>query len=433
MVWEDVKVYKEIHKCRVCGNTNLKPIVDLGRQFLTGIFPEVSQEVDEGPLELVKCLPDENNLSVCGLVQLKHSFENTKMYGENYGYRSGLNQSMVRHLSEITQEIKQQIKLCENDLVIDIGSNDGTLLKSYGIDNLDYVGMDPTGTKFKKFYPEYITLIPDFFSAGNIINIRGKRKAKVITSIAMFYDLEDPVKFANEVAQVLSEDGIWVMEQSYLPSMLQTNSYDTICHEHLEFYCLSQIEWIVKAAGMKVINVSLNDSNGGSFRVTIAKQGTDYKESKSVEFLRQYESNQEMNTLQTYVRFNQSIVNHRKDILNFLAKVHADGKRVYGYGASTKGNVFLQYCGITPRDIVAIAEVNEDKFGHVTPGTCIPIVSEKEAKSENPDYFIVLPWHFKKNILEKEKDYILKNKCKFVFPLPELEVIDSENVEENLR
>lgn len=426
-------MYKEIHKCRICGNANLKSIVNLGKQSLTGIFPGLSQEVDEGPLELVKCIPDKSSLSVCGLVQLKHSFENTKMYGENYGYRSGLNQSMVNHLNEITQEIKQLVKLCENDLVIDIGSNDGTLLKSYGIKNLDYVGMDPTGIKFKKFYPDYITLVPDFFSAENIMKIRGKRKARVITSIAMFYDLEDPIEFANDIAEILSEDGIWVMEQSYLPAMLQTNSYDTICHEHLEFYCLSQIEWIVKAAGMKVINVSLNDSNGGSFRVTIAKQKTEYKMDKSVEHLRQYELDKEMDTLQPYVRFNQSIENHKKDIMDFFAQVHIEGKRVYGYGASTKGNVFLQYCGITSRDIVAIAEVNEDKFGHVTPGTGIPIISEKDAKSERPDYFIVLPWHFKKNILEKEKDYILNNNCKFIFPLPKLEIIDSDNLVENLR
>lgn len=423
-------MYKEIHKCRICGNSNLKLVVDLGKQCLTGIFPEKSQKVAEGPLELVKCVSNENNSSVCGLLQLKHSFDCNEMYGENYGYRSGLNGSMVDHLTGITKEIKQKIKLCKDDLVIDIGSNDSTLLRSYGIDNLDYVGLDPTGVKFKKYYPEYITLIPDFFTAENVLAIRGNKRAKVVTSIAMFYDLEEPIKFAKDIERILAEDGIWVMEQSYLPSMLESNSYDTICHEHLEFYCLKQIEWIVSASGMKVIDVSLNAANGGSFRVTVVKEQAQYKENIAVENLRNYELNHKFNTILPYNKFTQNIENSRKQILNLLNKLNMEGKKVFGYGASTKGNVLLQYCGITSKDIVAIAEVNEDKFGHITPGSNIPIISEAEAKSKKPDYFIVLPWHFKDNIIEKEREYILTSECKFVFPLPELKIISKDNLTE---
>lgn len=420
-------MYKEICKCRICGNSNLESIVNLGEKIkLTGIFPNLSQEIGEGPLELVKCTSD-NAEAVCGLVQLKHSYDCNQMYGENYGYRSGLNQSMVEHLTGITEEIKSQIELCKDDLVIDIGSNDATLLKSYGIDGLDYVGMDPTGIKFKKFYPDYIELVPDFFSAKGVVNIRKHKKAKVITSIAMFYDLEEPIKFAMDVNKILADDGIWVMEQSYLPAMLEANSYDTICHEHLEFYCLAQIEWIVNAAGMKVIRVTENDANGGSFRVTIAKKDSKYNEEKSVEDMRKYESEQKYDTNLPFEEFNHNIEESKKELIQFIRAARQEGKKIYGYGASTKGNVLLQYCGITDKDIIAIAEVNEDKFGHVTPGSNIPIISEAEAKEGNPDYFIVLPWHFRENILAKEKEYIKESKCKFVFPLPKLEIIDCKD------
>lgn len=210
---------KKIVRCRICGNENLVSIVNLGFQKLTGVFPTPEQEIGGGELELVKCMPIDGH-AVCGLVQLRHSCNGSDMYGENYGYRSGLNASMVNHLHDITREIKEKIEIKKNDLIIDIGSNDCTLLKSYEIENVDYVGMDPTGIKFAKYYPESVKLVSDFFSADNVRKVCGDKKAKVITSIAMFYDLEDPISFARDIAEVLAEDGIWVMEQSYLPFML---------------------------------------------------------------------------------------------------------------------------------------------------------------------------------------------------------------------
>ncbi len=418
-------MYTKINTCRVCGNSNLIKIVDLGMQKLTGIFPEHGQEVNEGPLVLMKCMPNKDEEKVCGLVQLGHSCESSEMYGENYGYRSGLNLSMIEHLKEITGYIKNIVKINDDDLIIDIGSNDGTLLRSYERDNLDYIGIDPTGNKFKKYYPSNITLIIDFFSSKRLQDIRGNKKAKIITSIAMFYDLDDPIKFAREIYEIIADDGIWVIEQSYLPAMLEANSFDTICQEHLEFYCLLQIEWIVKAAGMKVIDVSLNDTNGGSFRCTISKENAEYQESRNVQEIRKYEENNNYNSISVYTNFNKRIEESKEALMKFIIEEKAKGKKIYGYGASTKGNVLLQYCGITDDDIIAIAEVNEDKFGHVTPGTEIPIISEQEAKKDNPDYFIVLPWHFRDNILEKEKEYRKCSGCKFVFPLPKLEVVNA--------
>ncbi len=416
-------MYTKICKCRICGNKNLKTVVNLGVQKLTGVFPKPGEDVNEGPLELVKCMAETKKDMVCGLVQLKYSCQGNEMYGENYGYRSGLNSSMVRHLKEITDEIKTRIDLGGGDTVIDIGSNDSTLLKSYEIENIDYIGIDPTGNKFKKYYPQYVELISDFFSAENVNKIRGNKKAKVITSIAMFYDLEKPVNFAKDICSILDDDGIWVLEQSYLPAMLKTNSYDTICQEHLEFYCLAQIEWIVKKVNLKIIDVIENDINGGSFRITVAKENSHYKVNERVEKMRICELKRKYDDIKIYTQFNKNIEKTKAELLDFIQTAKRDKKTIYGYGASTKGNVLLQYCGITVNDIVAIAEVNEDKFGHITPGTNIPIISEKEAKERKPDYFLVLPWHFKENILIKEREYMKKSGCAFVFPLPTLEVV----------
>lgn len=419
-------MYKKICACRICGNTNLKTIMDLGVQKLTGIFPLPGEEIGEGPLELVKCIADQDNGSVCGLVQLRYSCDSSEMYGDNYGYRSGLNSSMVEHLEEITDGIKAKVALNEGDLVVDIGSNDSTLLQSYRIDGLDYVGMDPSGKKFKKYYPNYIELIPDFFSADNLIKNRPGKKAKVVTSIAMFYDLENPITFAKDIYSILADDGIWILEQSYLPAMLEAKAYDTICQEHLEFYCLAQIEWIMEAANLRVIEVSQNDTNGGSFRIIAAKKESNWEEDMSVHRMRLYEKDGKFDLLKTYEDFEAVTDACKEELVNFINKAKEEGKRVYGYGASTKGNVILQYCGLTRDDIIAIAEVNEDKFGHVTPGSNIPIVSEKEAKEGKPDYFIVLPWHFKENILKREKEYIEQSGCAFVFPLPEFNIVGGE-------
>jgi cyclopropane fatty-acyl-phospholipid synthase-like methyltransferase len=409
----------EIQKCRICGNPDLTSIVNLGVQALTGLFPkEPGQRISEGPLELLKC----NEANGCGLVQLRHSFDINEMYGANYGYRSGLNQSMVHHLEKIAKQITQRTHLKDQDLVVDIGSNDGTLLRSYPNQQCRLLGVDPTGIKFKKYYPKHIDLICDFFSAKAVQKHCGQQKAKVVTSIAMFYDLESPMDFMREIYDVLDDDGIWIFEQSYMPTMLERNSYDTICHEHLEYYCLKQIKWMTDKVGLKIIDVELNDVNGGSFRITVAKKEARFKENASrIDEILRKEKGMKFNTDRSFEKFRKSIYSHRDQLLKFIERSKSQNKTVLGYGASTKGNVILQFCNLTTRDIPFIAEVNADKFGCYTPGTGIPIISEEEAKLKKPDYFMVLPWHFRQNIIQREKDF-LKKGGRIVFPLPDLEV-----------
>ena len=411
-------MYKKIKKCRISKSTNLMPVLTLGDQYLTGIFPDSREkEVSQGPLELVWCEDSR-------FLQLHHSFPLNEMYGDNYGYRSGLNQSMVAHLHQKVTNLERMINFNLNDIVIDIGSNDATLLKAYKNKNIKRIGIDPTGSKFKDYYTDGIILIDDFFPTNRFKNKYQGEKAKIITSIAMFYDLENPLKFVQSIADSLHKDGVWHLEQSYLPSMLRTNAYDTICHEHLEYYTLGNITYLVEQCGLKIIDVQINDINGGSFAVNVCHENsTNIPANKPViNWLLAQEERMGLHTPKPFYDFKDRVFQHKKDLQELIFSLNKSGKTIFGYGASTKGNVLLQFCGFTEKEIPYIAEVNEDKFGCFTPGTHIPIISEQEARSMNPDYFFVLPWHFKHNILSREEKF-RANGGKFIFPLPYIEII----------
>jgi hypothetical protein len=406
-----------INECRFCKSANLITVLSLGEQYLTGVFPRSPKEkITKGPLDLVFC-------TSCGLLQMKQSYPVDEMYGKNYGYRSGLNQSMVRHLEHKVNTLEKIAPITSNDIVIDIGSNDATLLKAYQTDCLK-IGIDPTGIKFKKYYTgEDIVLIPDFFNADKFHAKFPSKKAKIITSIAMFYDLENPLQFVEDIEKCLDNNGIWHFEQSYMPSMLRTNSYDTICHEHIEFYSFKVIKNMLEQKGLRVIDVTVNAVNGGSFAVTACKKDAIYEPNDPIiNWMLKQEDDLGLDTPKPYSDFEERVFKHRKDLKCLIESLVADGKKIIGYGASTKGNVLLQFCGLTKEHIFCIAEVNSDKFGAFTPGTLIPIISETEARKMKPDYFFVLPWHFKNGIIEREKDF-RANGGKFIFPLPEIEII----------
>ena len=409
--------YKEVSRCRISGSENLIPVLNLGYQVLTGVFPKSpSEEITRGPLELTWC-PDS------GLLQLKHSYDSAEMYGENYGYRSGLNQSMVDHLGDIVASLEKHFPINPGDVVLDIGSNDATMLKLYSARDIRRIGIDPTGRKFAEFYPPEISLVPDFFSFDAYHSVESK-PARIVTSIAMFYDLESPVDFARQIESILADDGVWHFEQSYMPSMLRLNSYDTICHEHLEYYSLGVVKTILELAGLRIVDVGMNAINGGSFAVTAVKASNRSIKPNEVviDWLLGQEERMGLNTPRPYREFEEHVFRHRDDLTRLIRALNADGKKILGYGASTKGNVVLQFCGLTADDIPAIAEINPDKFNCYTPGTNIPIISEESARAMNPDYFLVLPWHFKDGILRREKDYLASG-GKMIFPFPEIEIV----------
>lgn len=399
----------ERKSCRI-SDGDLIDILDLGMLPFSS-FPSPS-DPSPAPLPLKLCLNKDS-----GLVQLKHSVDPEAMYSQ-YWYFSGVNQSMTLALKSIVEQALNRIgkPLKKGDIVVDIASNDGTLLSSYP-DFLFRVGIDPA----KNIKPKSCNLhINDFFNAKAYKKHLGDQKAEIVTSIAMFYDLENPIQFSQDVKEILKPEGLWIIELSYLPTMLQINSFDTICSEHLEYYSLQSIEYILGKSGLQVEDVELNDVNGGSFRLYIRNQGY-AKVHPNVEKMRRDETKLKLNEEQTYVQFAKRVEQNKKEMIDFLKKQKELGKKVIGYGASTKGNTIMAYYGIGPDLVSFVADRNPIKWGRETV-TRIPIISEEEARKMAPDYFLVFPYHFMKEFLVREKDFIQKG-GKFISPIPKLTLL----------
>ena len=406
--------YTEQKFCRICNNSDLLEVLSLGDQYLSGIFPKSeNQELISAPLALIKCIGTDS----CGLVQMKYNFNRDIMYGEDYGYRSGLNSSMVKHLEEKTKKIKSIISLSDNDIVLDIGSNDGTTLNFFKNSNLELIGIDPTAKNFINFYSKEISVISDFFSEKLFKEIYNSKKAKAIISLSMFYDLPKPFDFMKEIKSILDLNGVWVVEQSYLPFMLETNSYDTVCHEHYEYYSLNDIKKMTDALDLKIIDVEFNDINGGSFSLIISHKNSNFIEYRNLSSLIKKE--EFLNDIGTFESFKQNIDQTKIQINEVLSDLKNNGHSIAGIGASTKGNVMLQYCGIDRSMIECIGEVNEEKVGCFTPGSNIPIIKENDV-IDKYEYLLVIPWHFKKFFLNNDK---FKGK-KLIFALPNVDIVE---------
>ena len=397
--------------CRICNSSNLTEVINLGEQALTGVFVKDGRTVEKFNMSLSMC-------DDCGLVQINEVYDLDLLYGDGYGYESSLNSSMIEHLKQKAEKHIKDLNIKKNDVIIDIGSNDATTLSFFDEDSVR-IGIDFTGSKFKDKYEKIgAILVPHFFPPPKLDEILNGQKAKLISSYSCFYDLPDPVYFAQKVHDCLADDGIWCLEQSYMPSMLETNSFDTICHEHIEYYKLQDIKNICDRANLEIKDVSFNDINGGSFSVNVGhKNGIVAQKSICQEIL---DKENKINWKEEFVNFNYRINEIGEKILRKLTALKNDGKRVVGIGSSTKGNVLLQYYKIDSNLIESIGEVNQNKYGCTTPGSNIPIVPEKELLESNPDYLFVLPWHF--------KDFFISNKAfsdhNIIFPLPDIHIIE---------
>lgn len=412
---------KRIEQCRVCGNNQLTKVVDLGEQYLQGSFIKPGKEMpptEKIPCTLLWCDQEKNN-EACGLLQMEHSVPPEILY-DAYWYRSGTNQTMRDHLKEIAESATKLIPLAQAK-VLDIGCNDGTLLKNYP-DGFDRYGCDPSDVAQEV---KHAKVVQDIFPSAALDNLLQNQKLDIITSIAMFYDLEDPVAFVQNIKKHLNEDGIWIFEMSYMPTMLAKDSYDTICHEHLEYYSLQVLQDICRRGDMKIFKISFNDINGGSIRCyTTHTANTMYDTPSDTDLIKDTllkENELALNTLKPYSDFQQRIEKVRDELYKFLTQLKDDGKRIHIYGASTKGNTILQYCNIDKNIIDYAAERNPDKYGAMTLGTEIPIISEADSRAMNPDYYLVLPWHFKDEFIVRENEALEKG-TGFIFPLPTLEV-----------
>lgn len=410
--------------CRICGSAELTPVIDLGHQCLQGSFIKSGKENPSTrriPTSLVRCDPMRDE-AACGLLQMEYTIPPEVLY-LSYWYRSGTNNTMRSHLQGITEEAVKMIGHKKSVMVLDIGCNDGTLLEFYPAKFARF-GIDPADIAQEIKAP--IKVIQDFFPSEELISQTRGKLFDIITSIAMYYDLEDPIAFTREVKRILSPAGIWIFEMSYMPAMLKNISYDTICHEHIEYYSLAVIEYILKQAGMKIINVSLNDINGGSLRCHATHNGVSAYDrdvfQQNIGRMRRNEFNLELDTDKPYCGFQDRINIHKEELGSLLKKLKKEGAKIHIYGASTKGNTILQWCEIDHRIIDYAADRNPEKHGALTLGTDIPIISEEESRSMNPDYYLVLPWHFKKEFLEREHE-ALERGVGFIFPLPKVEII----------
>jgi SAM-dependent methyltransferase len=426
----DSNKYATRNSCRICDSSPLIDVLSLGELYVSNFLDDSDKSGGRyaAPLDLALCDAERGG---CGLLQLKHTFDQEILY-RNYWYLSGVNNSMREELTGIARLAERIVPLSAGDIVVDIGSNDGTLLAAYETEGITRIGFEPATNLTNGAGEKTLLTIRDFFQANLFVRRFPGKKAKIITAIAMFYDLDDPNSFLSDIARILEPNGIFIIQMSYLPSMLQQNAVDNICHEHLGYYSLSTLEWLLKRHGLEVFDVGLNDVNGGSFRIYIRHSGARAGEGRDgaasrIEDLRTREKELGLAGKGIYNQFAERVQDRRKRLTSFVESEVGAGKKIYVYGASTKGNTLLQFFKLDSSLITAAAERNPIKWGKKTVGTGIPIISEEQARQERPDYFLVLPWHFLPEFMEREKEF-LNAGGKFIVPLPEFKIIGKEDL-----
>ena len=411
-------------KCRI-SESKLKPLWDLGELYLSDFYKTKDENKNIAPLRLA--IGEQSKL-----LQLMDSVDRDLLY-KQYWYLSGTNTTMTKQLLEVVETIPNWVRLQESDIVLDIGCNDGTLLGHYkDFEKLNRIGIDPATNFQKPSKDKMENFINGYFEKDLFLNFTKGKKAKAITSIAMYYDLEDPNKFANDIKNCLDENGVWILQLSYTPLMLIQNAFDNIIHEHLEYYTLNSLNYIMKKNDLKILDVDFNNTNAGSIRVTITHNSNDIKNvalyNKDIGEIRfkstmDYENKYFENPEQSLLNLKDRVNVLKNQTLELLHKLKKQGKTVIGYGASTKGNTLLQYYGIDSSLIEFIAERQKQKDGTITPGSWIKIISEEAMRKMKPDYLFILPWHFSTEFYYREKE-LLKNGTKFIIPLPELSILE---------
>ena len=403
-------------KCRLCDSQKYSEILNLGDMSLTGVFLKEGDKVPKSQLALFFC---EN----CSLVQLSETYDKNEMFGNFYMYRSSITDTMKNHFNEIVDISKTWLEDLNGTNVLEIASNDGTLINMLNKYDLKTTAIDPSAEQYFYNYPDETDVYVDFFDKDFNNKFEIKSKFDLIISLAVLYDVDNPVSFAKTIYNNLDDNGIWITEQTSSLTLLDTNAYDSICHEHLTYLSYKTLNEICQLAGLRIIDAYKNDINGKSFVLVITKNANSHEPNiGNIKKYVDYENSYRPDSLKKWEMFEDFVINHKTDLKKIIEDLKIEGP-VFGYGASTKGNVLLQYLGITKKDLPYILERDEKKYGLETPGSQIPIISEKEGKDNNPVGLIVFPWHFKKEIINREKEF-LNNGGKLIFPLPTIEVVE---------
>ena len=410
-------------KCINCNNKKLSKIIYIGKQPISSVFPSKKEyNLKEYSLDVYKC-------EKCELIQFGSLAPLDDMYGSTYGYRTSLSKLMINHMKDKYIKLINNKILKKNSLILDIGSNDGTFLNFFASDkrNFRLNGIDPSAGKFSKYYNKKINLMVDYFSKKTVTEYFNKNNVKnnkfsLISSFAMFYDLEDPNGFCKDINSLLDKDGLWVSEFSYFPLLLKNLTYDQICHEHVAYYTLSTFKKIANQNGLKIIDISFNDINGGSIEVICAKKLSKHKQ--NTKLINETLDDEKRINNESYKRCNERISNTKKMLGLFLDSINS--KDIIGYGAATKGNIVLNQCNITSKELPYICDENPYKFNKYTPGSNIKIISKKQMRQKKPKYLLVLIWSFRSEVIKQEQNFI-KNGGKLIFHLPMFHIIDKYN------
>jgi 2-polyprenyl-3-methyl-5-hydroxy-6-metoxy-1,4-benzoquinol methylase len=415
-------LYKKINHCRVCKNPNLIEVIDIGKQSITGDFlKSVKQELKKISLKILFC-------KKCYLLQLKNTTNPNILY-KNYWYVSGTNKTMTNHLKQLSTILKKKIKFKKNESILDIGCNDGTFLKNFKSD-LNLYGVDPARNPTSLIKNKRIKLINNFFCKKNLEKCGVKRSTfKLITSISMFYDVDDPIKFIDDIKFFLKNDGIWVVEMNYLGKMLTNQTFDMIGHEHLTYFSLLAFKNLIKNSGLFINSVTKNEINGGSIRLFISRKN--YSD-KTVSNLESYENKIRIKDALTYKKFNNKIKIYKKKLRSIVLKLYNKKKKIAILGASTRGNTILQFCNLNSRYFVGASDRNPMKNRLFMSGSHIQIFSENFIRKLKPDIMFVLPYFYKKELINRELLF-LKQGGKFIIPLPKPSLVSyNKKIEEKL-
>jgi len=415
-------MFDEIACCRACGNPRLAELATFGELHLPGalLAPETGR-APMVPLELVRC--DDSGNDGCGLVQLRHRMDCAELTAAGYGGRSARHPATVRHLAGIAERLRRHVSLGHTDVVVDVGSNDGTLLSCFPPNAAMLIGMDPSAGHFRRQYRADVQIVPLPFSPDALRDRLGGKKVKVLTAVGVLQSLEDPLAFFKGIRQLLDDDGIACVEQPYLPPMVKDNAHDAIRPEHSAYYTVRQLLWLAEKAQLKVLDVFTNDAEGGCVAVTLARAtSTRGRPPSALRWYLETEAARKLDDPATWVEYRRRSDEQKRRLHDLLDGIRANGETVVGWGVSAAGNTLLERAGLGADRLARIASSDPGDVGRVTPGTGIPVISEIEARSLKPDYLLVLARHFRGDLLRGLEEFLLAG-GKMIFPLPEVEIV----------